>query len=417
MRNIVIILIIFVLQASSCNREEPVIIKNNEGIITSKPASWVTSISEKSQYAAGASNSIKYKNTVVIGSIENGKNGITGIDVSDGEKLWTWQDNFANYTLGIYGSYTYANNLIFHEGRQLYWVNLATGTTVWKKRYDVGELPLFKNVNGLGKSVFVNATYSPYIEDKPTFVKIYRVSATSSTIIEIDSIGSDNPLISHDTGGIAAFKSDVGDTLIFTDTYEVLDEGRVYVNLYNISKKEWVYKKKETFLQAVARSRPKLHNGVVYFAADPYIFAIDLMSGEIIWKRHFGDKVHFTFPEFILIPEKNLIVFNAETSSTTLFALDLTSGSTVWSEPSSGTSSQSQYLNGVVYFVGGGDGLLHAVDIDTGKHLWKISSPDLAINSNAWFARYCAVFPGKNGEKGKVVVSSGLHAFAYEAER
>ncbi len=417
MKALSIILLLFILQASSCNREEPVIIKNNEGVITSKAPNWSTSISDNNQYAAGVRNNIKYNTTVVIGSIENGKNGLSGINVTNGEKLWTWQDNFPNYTLDIVGSYTFNNNLIWDEGRNLYWVDLETGTTIWKKRYDLDEVPWLKNVNGLGESTFLNAVYSPYlVEDKPTFVKIYSVSTMSSELIELDSIGSDNPTINHDTSQIGVFKSANGDTLIFVDTYEVLIDGRTYLSLYNLSKKKWVYKKKETYLQAGVRARPKLFNEVVYFAADPFIVAVDLMSGEIVWKRAF-DNASFFDSGFIIVPEKNLIVVNAMQSTTTLYALDLTTGQTVWSEPSSGTSSHLQYLNGVVYFVGGGDGLLHAVDIETGKHHWKISSPDLAVNSNAWFARYCAVFPGEDGKKGKVVVSSGLHAFAYEAER
>ena len=76
------------------------------------------------------------------------------------------------------------------------------------------------------------------------------------------------------------------------------------------------------------------------------------------------------------------------------------------------------YLNGVIYFVGGGDGKLHAVEAATGKYLWRLESPDKAANKNAYFqSSLCAVVPGKNGAKGKVVVLTGLNAYCYEAER
>jgi outer membrane protein assembly factor BamB len=75
-------------------------------------------------------------------------------------------------------------------------------------------------------------------------------------------------------------------------------------------------------------------------------------------------------------------------------------------------------MNGVVYFTGGGDGLLHAVEIETGKHLWRLQSPDLKHNRGAWFKEVVRTIPADaEGEKGKVIVSSYLSAFCYEAAR
>ena len=74
-----------------------------------------------------------------------------------------------------------------------------------------------------------------------------------------------------------------------------------------------------------------------------------------------------------------------------------------------------RYLNGVVYFGGGGDGKLHAVDAETGEYLWEIESPDLGKNKSAYFGGLCAVVPGVGSEKGKIVVTTGLNAYCYEA--
>jgi outer membrane protein assembly factor BamB len=66
--------------------------------------------------------------------------------------------------------------------------------------------------------------------------------------------------------------------------------------------------------------------------------------------------------------------------------------------------------------VGGGEGLLHAFDIETGRHLWKIKSPHLELNSGAWFMSKVNVVPAENStEKATVVVSSYIGAFGYEA--
>ncbi len=418
MKSLAIVLILILLQASSCNREEPAIIKNNEGIITSKAPTWSTSISDNNQYAAGASNSIKYNTTVVIGSIENGKNGLTGINAKNGEKLWNWQDNFPNYTLDIYKFYLDNKYLSWEEGRNLYCLNLETGKTVWKNRFDLKDSPYFLNVTGFETEFYVNS-YWPY-DGYPKEAHIYKTSVKNGSLVEVVVLKSEEPNTNTEPSDLVVTKDNNGDKLLFFDSYTYKDnnDGKASINLYNLSKKEWVYKERPWFLNLVpSGGRTKILDGVVYMTAGSNVVALSLNDGEKVWFKQFEDKTHFVFSGFILVPEKNLIIFNAEGSGTTLYALDLTTGQTVWSEPSSGTSSHLQYLNGVVYFVGGGDGLLHAVDIDTGKHLWKISSPDLAVNSNAWFARYCAVFPGEDGKKGKVVVSSGLHAFAYEAER
>jgi hypothetical protein len=55
------------------------------------------------------------------------------------------------------------------------------------------------------------------------------------------------------------------------------------------------------------------------------------------------------------------------------------------------------------------------VDAQTGKHLLKVGSPDLGINSEAWFYGVCTAVPGKDGKKGVVVATTGLHAYGFEA--
>ncbi|NJN28126.1 MAG: PQQ-binding-like beta-propeller repeat protein [Cyclobacteriaceae bacterium] len=139
------------------------------------------------------------------------------------------------------------------------------------------------------------------------------------------------------------------------------------------------------------------------------MICINLTTGERIWSRSFKEGA----PNSIIAD--GILLSNNE--DTYLYALDPDTGKELWKEKSSGTSSRMSYLNGVVYFTGGGDGLLHAVDVATGKHLWKLRSPDLDRNSGAWFKRRVSVIPGENGKRGKVITSSYLSAFCYEAAR
>ena len=66
-------------------------------------------------------------------------------------------------------------------------------------------------------------------------------------------------------------------------------------------------------------------------------------------------------------------------------ALDPDTGEILWSTRTSGTCSTMEYHNCVIYFTGGGDGKLHALNASTGEHLYKLTSPDYAQNSNLYF--------------------------------
>lgn len=422
MRYFFIILLAILAQLSSCNKEAPEVIKDENGVITSKSHSKLSALTDdfNDKAVLGVANHVTFEREALLPGKKNGDVTLKMISIDTGEELWEWNDPVDGRSYDALDSYVSNNYFVWDEGVDLYCVNLATGSTVWKNRYNGEELPYFQAINGIGTDIFIHASYSPYIENEVNFAKIYKTSVASGPAIqEVARVMSDDSLSDHTPLQIGVFQIDGGDTVIFTETYTYQDATNYwgYFNLYNYSKTEWIYLKKKSGIRPGSVARPKLHNGNVFMAMNPYIVAVDLMSGVVVWKRKMGENVNFYDSGFILVPDKNLIIFNAEELGTILYALDLDTGQEVWSEPSSGTSSHLQYLNGVVYWVGGGDGLLHAVDVDTGKHIWKISSPDLSIRSNAWFTRYCAVFPGENGEKGKVIVSSGLHAFAYEAER
>ena len=147
-------------------------------------------------------------------------------------------------------------------------------------------------------------------------------------------------------------------------------------------------------LNALAGSELVVNRNNVYITAGDQIVCHSLYTGEQLWQRKF-DNVFF-ISNFIVVGDK--IIANNE--DTYLYALESQTGNQIWEEKSSGTSSPMAYLNGVVYFVGGGDGLLHAVEAETGKHLWRLRSPDLEVNRGAWFKREITVLPPRMKEKG-----------------
>jgi hypothetical protein len=55
--------------------------------------------------------------------------------------------------------------------------------------------------------------------------------------------------------------------------------------------------------------------------------------------------------------------------------------------------------------------------VAAGKILWQFSSPDEKINRNAFWQEGVRVVAGSSEQKGKIIVSSYLNAFCYEAAR
>ena len=186
-----------------------------------------------------------------------------------------------------------------------------------------------------------------------------------------------------------------------------------FIGLYNLTQQEWVYTGKSitsnSLFGAGSLTLSKDKNKV-YLQSSKKLFCYEVLTGEKVWEQSFSEG----FSDIIVIDNK--VIANCEDRH--LYAFDSNTGRQLWKERSSGTSSPLAYLNGVVYFTGGGDGLLHAIDVEIGKHLWRLRSPDLEVNDGAWFKRHIAVLPPEEeGQKGKVLTSSYLSAFCYEAAR
>ena len=180
-----------------------------------------------------------------------------------------------------------------------------------------------------------------------------------------------------------------------------------FFSVVNKTKNKIEYTKQILPAQSLAGfgNEPIIVNGRIYLVAHYSIFCFDLNTGNQIWEEKFPSIFAFSN----IIYHDGMIIGNCE--DTFMYALDAKTGKQLWATKTSGTSSRLFEMNGVIYFTGGGDGLLHAVDAKTGQHIWKKESPDLARNDGAWF------FDSVTGADGKIYVSSYLSLFCYKAAR
>lgn len=135
------------------------------------------------------------------------------------------------------------------------------------------------------------------------------------------------------------------------------------------------------------------------------IICTDIKDGRVIWYRDFPGS--FLFSRFIIVD--GTLYANCE--DTYLYAVDAETGALKWRTKSSGSSSELFYMDGVLYYVGGGDGKLHAVDASTGQHIFKINPPE----GEPYGYGFAQGRP--TGFDGLLFVTSWTHAYCFRVKR
>ncbi len=417
MKNILIFLIPIIILTTSCTKDDDTATTQTDenGVITLLPHQW-----KKTLHADGAVSNghidypIYYKDNIVIPTT-NGKDNkfLTLINSNDGETIWQWNDSYLPYSSQIKISYPYQyNNLLtYQKGSKSYCVNLDNGTTHWKIRressFDVRIYPSFDNNFFNLVDIIDNNGYK---EQTATKTEINTGNLTTEVIRSNYSgeyINPDNLI-----GAITNIIKTPSNSNLYAITYVEPSPGWVvnsYLGLYNSDTQQWVYERKLMAPPTVNSStyEPKIYNNKLYAWVGKNLVCHDLDTGEQLWIKQFTQD--FLFSGFIIEDDK--IIANNEDTYT--YALNPNTGSQIWKTKTAGTSSRMSYLNGIVYFVGGSTRKLHAIDINTGKHVWKIDGHKLDGENFKTNAVY--VLPAKNGEKAKVIALTHLNAYCFEA--
>jgi outer membrane protein assembly factor BamB len=189
-----------------------------------------------------------------------------------------------------------------------------------------------------------------------------------------------------------------------------------YLGLWDKVNEKWVYEKTiinaEKSFNGVLLNPPVVHEGRIYLGVGFELASHDIRTGEQAWKRKFDGEIFFS--NFLI--EEGMLIANNEDQF--VYAFDPISGRQLWKTPGSGTSSKMSYMNGVVYFNGGASSKLHAVDIRSGKTVWKIDPQKIGSNREEIFMGTAIyTIPGENGKKGKVISLTGNFAYCFEAYR
>lgn len=385
---------------TDCHKDEPKI---------SPEPQLLWSVSLKGDTLAGSMKPIIYNNIVLHTQIVVGESytPIIAFDKNTGEKLWIWSDFLGDYE-GIGSTSTNRilkdNIFVFSSGVSVYALDVNNGQTLWRTTND--------NLVGRNSLTLYNDLIF-HIESKPDrseyYLKVADISTGNwetvyTTIMENDYV----PLLDLPTYYI----NDEGDMLLFftNNRYNFqLQKGHPELICYNLTKREVVYKKEvtsPTYGYGITRE-PLINDDKLYFHVGPYMYCYDVQTGERKWSKLLEDNIGSI--SFIL--EDDRLFVGIEGLDPQLYALEPETGIQLWKIKSSGTSSRMDYYNGVVYFNGGGNGLLHAVNAQTGEYIWQYTSPDLEHNSGAWFDSAITV----DKETGHIYTANYLNALCFEA--
>ena len=434
------LLLLTLVLVGSCR--QPTYLEDGNGVAIKAPPIWHAPTRDKIDVGGiFVEGRVVYNNHRLFSARRDGQNYLTMRHVETGKILWEWND-FAQAQgdmptqerVPLSSPQYQWNNilLIVDNWGNRYFIDLATGRTLSKGRFDIGS----GGSSGIDDQYFLIENYK--YPDGSTYEEQYvytgkMLDNQTKLFFKPDY----ERKFSGANGGfgevrkIKGFKSSMGDKYVavfFIDPIHLRPDSPLdkrfkadaqYIALYNLSQERWVYRRKEVHRYGRITREPVVVGDKVYIAGNPFVACLNALTGKVLWKHDFYGKTSVVLQFYGLAVADGLALANSSydpwQNSAILYAFDAESGAEVWRTKIGGSSSRLVTLNGVVYFIALGK--LHAVEIATGKHLWRIVSPDLEHNSGAWFQTEITAVPGKGGERGIILTASYLSAMAFRAAR
>jgi outer membrane protein assembly factor BamB len=411
--------IIFLLIASCCKEENSPFQVDENGVVFSMSHKWKYNLHTSGHiYENGYFDvPIVFNNNIAIPTTgsEGGQN-ITMIRITDGKFLWDWNDYFQESygNLNIYHTFKNYNLLTWQVGNRSYCLNLDNGSTLWRiKRETQCAIRLHPYI---GRQYFTTCVFSRNdgFDEYAAFVGDIETGELSEFLRANYSCEYAAPITENGSVGAIIYLTQVptNANLLLVTYSEPLPEWKVrsMFGLYNTETKEWVYERKilaDPLWNTSVFHTPIIFNGKIYANVGNNIVCHDVATGNQLWRREFTQD--FFFSGFII--EDGMLIANCEDTYT--YRLDPSTGATIWRTKGAGTSSRMSYLNGVVYFVGGSTGYLHAVEAASGRVLWRIDGRRLGGGPFTTNAVYCV--PGEGGARGRVIALTNRYAYCFEA--
>jgi outer membrane protein assembly factor BamB len=301
---------------------------------------------------------------------------IMAFNLINGEKEWEKESISTSHTNTRNSLINFENNILYKaSGKDICLLNGQTGENLWC--YNPNE-------DGLNGDVLLNRIGNSYYREHNQGDKNNRISYLIKGDLETGSIstifskGMEDGFTPRLMPPGLWINQQNENILFFRNRKYNWDENETLsdVFMYNADMEELEYEWKNV---PWSNSSLYIFDDKIYSSGNDTMYCVDIISKEIIWKEYIGQNA---FSNFFI--EKNVLIVNPD--NRTIMGLNPQTGETIWQETDSGsTCSNMHYHDGIVYFSSLGRGLLYAVDIETGEHIWAEKTPNKQAYSNANF--------------------------------
>ncbi len=337
---------------------------------------WFSRDINVGSYTAAKSSPAVFGDKVVIGG-DTGK--VTAFHKYSGRKLWEFQTG--DTVKGIHSSPTIHDNRVFFGSydHKVYSLDLETGDEIWS--YDtwgwVGSSPSIIDGKLLIGSDVGSQRGQLIALDVDTGEQLWAFDAAG----DIHSSPAVNPTL-----GIAYIGSN-DNNVYALDVNGVID-GNDGVQEISINKSDLIWNV-STGKAIKASPAVDISSGLVIVPSwDGYLYALDGLTGETVWKRYLGIYL-YSSPS---IADGKVIVAEHYRNGN-VRALDIETGDNIWSFPTGGYAIGSPSVaNDTVYLGLKGNDII-ALDLDAGNVKW-------------WYDNYANVTSSPAVASGMMFVSS-----------
>ena len=428
MKNLLVLTIIALtgaITAVSCQKDMVEVEKRNEdGVVYEKTPIWKAENTSDQNEPGGA---IGYSWIIDGNLLDNYdtnpasfKPAMALLDGETGQRKWTW-NNVLRDVDPVYINRNYIQRynqyLFYNYGPRNYCIDLKTGQTVWRK--DRGYTAMNGVTYGIGPIYFARATPN----------EIAKVTGMQDRIYKGDIRTGEEVEVAVPAYNLQKWKNNTNWQIfmgVITDVYPVIDgpdtlliatynepsltryEYETYIGLYNLTKRQWVYDRKQL--------NPQWTNGFdsswltvvgdkMFTILNRVVACSNWRTGELLWTKTLTSMAALPTP----IENKYLAVFSTDSK---LYLLDINTGQTVWWKDREimAVTSQMYYDQGILYYL---TKTLNAVEIPGGRKLWSILAPTTnKLDGNFW--GFIVGKPGQSGQKGRIYVRTGYHTYCFE---
>ncbi len=426
-KQLILIVISLLHLGCSCNRDDNGVrdIQNKDGVYTSKKYLWHTPLGDE-WIGSFIKSPIVYDGKVLMAKDEKETDYIAFVDIETGKIEDKLKHPYYNTDFRIVETYQKGAMLVVLYP-QFYRLDLKTKKVVWKldKKDRIGSWSHAQAV-GIDDKFFVPVDDDDVDKNSDLYEVDINTGSYKKVFTTVVNATDAKDIEEKFPRKIKPIKNAKGDLLIvvlYEHYYkrEAKKGSQSLLSLYNYTQKHWVYEN-IPFTEKGVGTGIQVYKDKVYLMTGSSIACHRLSTGKQIWSRYYPQGF---WHEGIIVGNKLIVGRGNAVGDPTdelVMAFDVTVDypSILWTAKMGhgGAHISKMYeLNGIVYFASNGDVRIHAIDINTGKYLWHIGSPDYSFDSGAFFKPEIWVIPGKNGKKGRIITSTYRSGICYEAIR